>query len=103
VDGEVRERVGSALPWGTWAINLSGSLALGLVAGLGVRLPAFAPWTLVLGTGFLGGFTTFSTAMIETVRLAQGRRLAAAGLNLFAMLAAGIALAGTGYWVAARA
>lgn len=76
VDGVVRARLGSALPWGTIAINLSGSLLLGLVTGL--TAGASPVWAAVVGTGLLGGYTTFSTASIETVRLLQARRWGAA-------------------------
>jgi CrcB protein len=76
VDGAVRQAVGTRWPWGTALINVSGSFLLGLLTGLAGRgMPP--ELLLVLGTGLLGGYTTFSTASVETVRLLQQRRVAA--------------------------
>ena len=71
VDGAIRHRWPSTTPWGTFAINVSGSALLGVLAGLVVFHGAPHDWQLVLGTGFCGGYTTFSTAAFETVRLGQ--------------------------------
>ena len=95
LDGAVRARTGVGYPHGTTVINLSGSLLLGLVVGLsGVVLPDTA--RLVLGTGLLGGYTTFSTASVETVRLAAERRWAAAWANGLGMLLAAVGCAALG-------
>ena len=97
-DGAVRARFGARLPWGTLLINTSGSLLLGLLTGLASG-PLPTAWETALGTGLLGGWTTFSTASYETVRLLQQRRVAAGlgyGLGMLvvavAAAAAGIAL-----------
>lgn len=76
VDGLARGALGSRLPWGTAIINLSGSFLLGLLTGL-VTVGVPREVLLVLGTGLLGGYTTFSTASVETVRLLQQRRVGA--------------------------
>ena len=96
VDGEVRRRLGDDRPWGTAVVNLSGSLLLGLVTGLaaGHLLPPSAQ--LVVGTGFLGGYTTFSTAAVEAVRLALAGHRRAAVLHGAGQLVAGVLLAGCG-------
>jgi len=95
VDGAVRDRLGARLPWGTALINLTGSFVLGLLTGwAGHGLPE--PVLLVVGTGLLGGYTTFSTASVETVRLLQQRRYAASlgyGLGVL-VLSVALALAG---------
>jgi fluoride exporter len=96
VDGWVRGRLARRFPWGIVAVNVSGSLLLGLLAGLGVHagLPAW-PVT-VLGAGFCGSYTTFSTLSWETVRLAEERaRLLAVG-NALGSLVAGVAAATAG-------
>lgn len=62
---------------GIFLVNISGSLLLGLVVGL-LSVRGFPPGAALISTGFLGGFTTFSTASVDTVRLARdGRRLMA--------------------------
>ncbi|MBX0299123.1 fluoride efflux transporter CrcB [Cryobacterium sp. 1639] len=99
VDGLVRSRVRIALPVGTLLINVVGSLLLGLFTGL--ALSAWLPeaWHLVLGGGLLGGFTTFSTASYETVRLALERRALSAIANGLGMLVLAVSCAGLGLWV----
>lgn len=95
LDGMVRQRWRVA--WlGTLVVNLTGSFVLGLVAGLaaGALLPPSL--RLVLGTGFLGGYTTFSAASVETVRLAGQRRWAAAFAYGFGTALAAVALAALG-------
>ncbi len=84
LDAAVRQRVAIRLPIGTAIVNLSGSFVLGLLTGLVLARVASSELTLVAGTGFCGGYTTFSTASFETVRLARGgeRRAAAAYLAL---------------------
>ncbi|QEO14638.1 fluoride efflux transporter CrcB [Agromyces intestinalis] len=98
LDGLVRTRFGSGLPWGTALINLTGSFALGLLVGLAQHRIG-ADWVMLLGTGLLGGYTTFSTASVETVRLARDRRWRAATGYGFGVLVAGVALALLGIWV----
>ena len=71
---------GPRFPRGIAAVNLSGSLLLGLLVGLAAALPLSSAWTTALGAGLLGGYTTLSTASVDSVRLALGgRRLLAAG------------------------
>jgi fluoride exporter len=96
VAGAVQRRTGSSLPVGTAAVNLVGALALGVIVGI---FGTGAAGTAVLG-GLLGGFTTFSTWMVETVRLAESpawRREAL--MNVTGQLLAGAALAAVGYYL----
>ncbi len=80
VDLEFKRRRPSALPWGTGFINVSGSLIIGVVAGIVIFHSGAGELQAVIGTGFCGGYTTFSTASFETVRLVeQGRRTLALG------------------------
>lgn len=98
LDGAVSARVHTALPMGTLLINVLGSLLLGLITGLSLALWLPAAWHLVLGGGLLGGFTTFSTASVATVRLIQDRRYSAALINGLGMLVLSVACAGVGLW-----
>lgn len=87
VTAAVSAREGHRLPWGTLAVNLTGALALGLLAGGGVTGTPFD----LAGTGLLGGYTTFSTWMAEGDRLAaedhRGRTATYIALSLVAGLA----------------
>lgn len=83
-DAAIRRRLSVGLPVGTLAINLLGSLVLGALMSGVVRGGLDPDVRLVLGTGFCGGFTTFSTASVEVVRLAQAGRPTAALTHLLA-------------------
>ena len=96
VDGAIRSRSGSSYPLGTLVINISGSLILGLLTGLTIAHLLPDTGRLVVGTGFLGGYTTFSTASFETVRLVQEGRVSAALLYGLGTLLATTAVAGVG-------
>jgi len=92
VDREVGRRFGGAFPYGTLMINLSGSFLLGLVTGLALSTDAL----LIIGTATIGSYTTFSTWMFETDRLAESGALGAAAINLVASIVLGVALAALG-------
>ena len=99
LDTAIRSRWATRMPWGTIVINLTGSLVLGLVVGLVSAGALAGEWQWVLGTGFLGGYTTFSTASVETVRLLQKRAWGAAVVNVLGQLVAATALAAAGVWL----
>lgn len=81
LDAAIRARARTTFPVGTLAVNLSGSLVLGFLAGLVLFHAASSRLTLIGGTGFCGGYTTFSTASYETVRLGADGEGGAAVLN----------------------
>ena len=68
----VAERTASTFPWGTLCINVSGAFLIGLIAGLTTRKLLAPLAQTVLATGFLGGYTTFSTMSLECVQLIRG-------------------------------
>jgi CrcB protein len=103
LDGLVRSRLAVRYPVGTTVINVTGSLLLGLVTGLALGGLVSDSWHLVLGTGFLGGYTTFSTASVDTVRLLQERRLLAATANAVGMLVVSVLAAAGGLWLGLQA
>ena len=97
LDGLIRTRIRSTYPVGTTVINVTGSFLLGLLTGLATSHLVTHQWQLVVGTGLLGGYTTFSTASFETVRLIEDRRYIAAAFNAFGMLVACVAASALGF------
>lgn len=99
VDGLIRTRWASSFPWGTTVINLTGSFLLGLVTGLAMAHVLDDAWKVVIGTGLLGGYTTFSTASVETVRLLRAGRLRAGLANGLGMLVGAVLASALGVWL----
>ena len=93
VGGLVTARRPSEFPFGTLAVNLGGGFLLGLLTGLSVSGDAL----LVLGTGLLGAYTTFSTWMVEAQRLGEDGELVAMSLYLLGSMVAGLGAAGAGW------
>jgi CrcB protein len=96
VDDLVKSRFPGAFPWGTFVINVSGSLALGIVTGMALyhglgQIPKTA-----IGTGFCGAYTTFSTFSYETVQLVEAGDLGPAAGNALGSVALGLVAAGLG-------
>ena len=99
VDGLVRSRIKLTYPLGTTVINVSGSFLLGVITALTLSRVLPEGWHLVLGAGLMGGYTTFSTASFETVRLIQEHRYGAALANSLGMLISAIGAAILGLWI----
>ena len=95
-DRWVTARLPGPFPWGTCAVNVVGSLLLGLLA-------ATAPADLVAlaGVGFCGALTTFSTFSFETVRLLETGRPVPAVANVTASVVVSMVAAGLGWWLGA--
>jgi fluoride exporter len=101
VDGAVRRRLVSRVPWGTLVVNVTGSLALGFLVGLAIYHGLGDGARAVLGAGFLGAYTTFSAHSYETLRWVEdGEHGAALRHNLMAV-GLGLAAAATGLSLAA--
>ena len=99
LEAAVQERVAGTRPWGTAAVNTLGAAALGVLVGLQAGGGVPVRLVQVAGTGFLGGFTTFSTWMVESVRVTEeGSRagLVAGLVNVFGLLAVGMIAAALG-------
>jgi CrcB protein len=91
-DRTIQSRHDSVLPWGTFAVNVIGSLVLGLLTGA-----AASPHLgLLLGTGFCGALSTYSTFSYETLRLAEQGAGRYAALNVVGSITAGLCAAFAG-------
>jgi CrcB protein len=91
LEGLVSRRTTSAFPWGTFAVNVSGAFALGLLFTVLTEQLTTAPWVRAAITiGFLGAYTTFSTLSLETYRLLEDGAVGLALANVAGSLAAGL-------------
>ena len=98
VDRTVSGRIDSSFPYGTFVVNISGALLLGFLSGLALS-PQLA---LLIGTAFVGSYTTFSTWMLETQRLSEERQVRPAVANIVMSLMVGVAAAALGMWIGLR-
>ncbi|MGH3647840.1 MAG: fluoride efflux transporter CrcB [Micromonosporaceae bacterium] len=96
-DRALSARFDPVFPWGTFAVNLVGSLLLGLVTGAASALPGWV--SPLVGTGFAGALTTYSTFGYETVRLLQDGARGYSLANVAANVTASVAAAATGLWL----
>jgi CrcB protein len=71
IDGRVQDRTSGLFPYGTLAVNVVGSLLLGIAVGLATHGTESTITKVVIGTGFCGGLTTWSTAAWESIRLLE--------------------------------
>lgn len=95
IDAEVAARANSEFPLGILAVNLSGALALGLVAGLALHGQAL----VIVAGGGIGSFTTFSTWILDSHRLGEAGLARLAWLNIAVSVAAGFAAVALGHWL----
>ncbi|MFE0807893.1 fluoride efflux transporter CrcB [Streptomyces sp. NPDC058794] len=95
-DRAVQARHGTLFPWGTFTVNVVGCLVLGTLTGAAAHGAAADPVRLLVGTGFCGALTTYSTFSYETLRLAEtgARFLAAANVVVGVVTGLGAAFLG---------
>jgi len=101
LDVFVSERTKGVFPWGTFVVNVTGSFLLGLLTGLGFHHGLSRTARIVVGTGFCGSYTTFSTFTFETVRLLEEGAASEAVRNVLGTLVAGSLAAAAGLALAA--
>lgn len=100
LDGFISSRVSGLFPWGTFAINISGAFALGLLFTIFTERLNVQPWVRSSVTfGFLGAYTTFSTLTLETAQLIQQGAYATALLNSLGGLAVGMVAVFAGIFI----
>ena len=90
VDLSVRQLFRGRFPLGTFVVNVSACLLLGILTGYVVTNPTTGEFQQILGTGFLGGYSTFSTACVEALQLLRKRQRRTALLHTFGMLIVGV-------------
>ncbi|HWC84369.1 MAG TPA: fluoride efflux transporter CrcB [Pseudonocardiaceae bacterium] len=100
-DRTVQAKHDTVFPWGTLSVNVVGCLILGSLAGAGHALPTAV--SALLGTGFCGALTTYSTFSYETFRLAEQRTYFYAAANVLISVIAGVGAALLGYTIVASA
>ncbi|MFF8475621.1 fluoride efflux transporter CrcB [Streptomyces sp. NPDC015414] len=99
-DRAVQARHDSLFPWGTFVVNVTGCLVLGLLTGAASTGAAGQHLQLLLGTGLCGALTTYSTFSYETLRLTEAGAALYAAANAAASVVAGLAAAFAGVWLA---
>ena len=100
IDRAVARRLRVDWPVGTFAINVTGSLVLGLIVGLGAHHGLGTTAVDVVGAGFAGGFTTLSTWAWESIALAESDEWLGAALNVAGSIAVGLLAAAAGLGLA---
>jgi len=100
IDRAIQQSHTSVLPWGTFAINVSGALSLGLMTGLQLHHGLSHRNLTIIGTGLLGGYTTWSTFVWESFALTEQGAIGAATTNVAASMAIGLAAAAAGLGLA---
>ncbi len=96
VDRAVARRAARSFPFGTLTVNITGAVLLGFITGLALSPHA----ALLVGTALVGSYTTFSTWMFETQRLAEERQIWPAVANIVVSMVLGVAAAAGGQAIA---
>lgn len=92
VSSYLGERIGGRFPYGTFAVNITGSFLIGLLVTLLASKADWDPhWRYLIPVGFIGGYTTFSAFEYETLRSVQDGRVLVASLNVVLSVTLGFA------------
>jgi CrcB protein len=96
VDSWVQGKLRPVFPWGTFLINVSGSLLLGFITGLALYHGFPNAPKLLIGTGFCGAYTTFSTFVFESVALGRDGAARTSMVNVIGSVLVGLVFAAAG-------
>jgi fluoride exporter len=100
---EIIGKYSGQILWGTFAVNIVGSLLIGFIYGLWAKEGLMHPgWKFFLATGFCGGFTTFSTFSFEGLSLLQNGQFTLAGSYMLGSLIFGLLAVLVGLWLASK-
>jgi CrcB protein len=99
-DAWITNRYETRFPWGTFVVNVVGSVVFGLLVGLQHADALRTHTATVLGTGFCGAFTTFSTHAVESVRLAEDGKWRLSAYNVLGTLVSCLLGAAIGFGLA---
>lgn len=99
--GWIQQAAGPGFPWGTLVVNITGSLLLAFLYAVLEGTIAAPPWRALLGVGFCGGYTTFSTFSYETVRLLQDGQWSRASWYVAGSVLVSLVAAAAGFRLAA--
>ncbi len=103
LSGFAERTLGPGIPWGTFSANILGSLLLGVLVGwLAFKVDGAPNWQLFLGTGVMGGFTTFSTLSMETMLMIERKAYAQAATYALGSLALGVIAIFVGLMIARK-
>lgn len=95
----VQQKAASEFPFGTLSVNIIGCLLIGIMFGVAQRMQMSGEWRLLLITGVLGGFTTFSAFSIETINLFKGGNLSYVFIYILSSVIVGLAATLAGAWL----
>ena len=105
ISGVVARSLGETIPWGTFVVNVSGCLIIGVVAAVALAqgLSSGSLYWLLAATGFLGSYTTVSSFALQTRALMRDGQLRLAAIYALLSLLSCLAAVGAGFWLTAMA
>ncbi|MBX7131041.1 MAG: fluoride efflux transporter CrcB [Fimbriimonadaceae bacterium] len=99
----VRSRVSGEFPWGTFSVNVTGALVIGILMGALFESGTDSTWRLLLAVGTLGGYTTFSALAYESLKMLENRNYGVLAAYMIGTNVLGLAACWLGLVIARRA
>jgi CrcB protein len=92
-------RINGSFPYGTLTVNLAGSFIIGIVYAIAIRKTGPDNWSVFLGAGFCGGFTTFSAFAVENLNMINQRMFSSSLVYISSSILLGILAVAIGTWI----